>query len=104
MGAHRAGGRYCLGPAKAGVLLIDKHGQCWDLVSFLRAQPGEEVDVEVFLGERERVPVRLLAKRVGDEQAMRRRANAMRWIKGKPKRVTRPSSLHRQAGSKRQRR
>jgi hypothetical protein len=40
--------------ANAGTLLIDKRGQCWDLVSFLDAQPGDEVDVEVFLGKRER--------------------------------------------------
>ena len=104
MRAHRAAGRYCLAPAKAGVLLIDKHGQCWDLVSFLRAQPGEEVDVEVFLGKRERVPVRLLAKRVSDEQARRRRASAKRWVEGKPKGVRRPNEHHRQSGAKRQRR
>ena len=91
-------------PPKAGVLLIDKHGQCWDLVSFLRAQPGEEVDVEVCLGKRERVPVRLLAKRVGDEQARRRRANARRWVEGKPKGVRRPNERHHPSGAKRQRR
>ena len=50
--------------ANAGTLLIDERGQCWDLVSFLGAQTDEEVDVQVFLGKRERLPVRLIARRV----------------------------------------
>src|SRR5438270_10033506 len=33
------------------ILLIDERGQCWDLPSFLRAQKGEEVDVQVCLGK-----------------------------------------------------
>src|SRR3989442_6644050 len=64
MRAHGKAGCWWVTTAKAGTLLIDERGQCWDLVSFLRAQTGEEVDVGVFLGKRERLPVRLIARRV----------------------------------------
>src|SRR2546421_1874335 len=103
MRAHSAARRYCLSAAKAGTLLIDARGQCWDLPSFLRAQKGEEVDVQVCLGKRERVPVRLIAKRVSPEQAKRRRANATRTLEGKPKGVRRPNERTRRADGKRQR-
>ena len=103
MRAHSAARRYCLSAAKAGTLLIDARGQCWDLPSFLRAQKGEEVDVQVCLGKRERVPVRLIAKRVSPEQAKRRRANATRTLEGKPKGVRRPNERTRCATGKRQR-
>src|SRR6266550_8479143 len=71
MRAHGQAGCYWLTAAKAGTLLIDERGQCWDLVSFLRAQKGEEVDVQVSLGKRERLPVRLIARRVSAERAKR---------------------------------
>jgi len=104
MRAHGKAGRYWLTAAKAGTLLIDERGQCWDLVSFLRAQTGEEVDVQVYLGKRERLPVRLIARRVSPEQAKRRRANATRSVEGKPKGVQRPNARKRRAaGDKRQR-
>ena len=97
-------GHYWLTPAKAGTRLFDKRGQCWDLVSFLRAQPGDEVDVEVYLGKQERLAVRLIARRVSPEQARQRRARAQRSKEGKPKGVQRPNARKgRQAGAKRQR-
>jgi len=104
MRAHGQAGRYWLTAATAGTLLIDTRGQCWDLVSFLRAQTSEEVDVQVSLGKRERLPVRLIARRVSPEQAKRRRANATRSVEGKPKGVQRPNVRKRRAaGDKRQR-
>jgi hypothetical protein len=51
MGAHGKAGCYWLTTAKAGTLLIDERGQNWDLVSFLGAQTGDEVDVQVRLGQ-----------------------------------------------------
>jgi hypothetical protein len=104
MRAHSAAERYCITAAKAGILVIDARGQCWDLPSFLRAQKGEEVDVQVLLGKRERVPVRLIAKRVSAEQAKRRRANATRTLEGKPKGVRRPNERTRCAAGKRRQR
>src|SRR6266480_920630 len=73
MRAHGNAGCYWLTAANAGTLLMDARGQCWDLVSFLGAQPGDEVDVQVCLGKRERLPVRLVARRVSAE---RRRKSA----------------------------
>jgi hypothetical protein len=85
-------------------VLIDERGQSWDLVSLLGAQPGEEVDVQVSLGKRERLPVRLIARRVSPEQAERRRAKANRSLEGKAKGVQRPNVRKRRpADSKRQR-
>ena len=104
MRAHGKAGCYWLTAANAGTLLIDERGQCWDLVSFLGAQTGEEVDVPVFLGKRERLPVRLIARRVSPERAEQRRASAHRSQEGKRKGVQRPNARKRRpAGAKRQR-
>jgi len=104
MRAHGQAGRYWLTAAKAGTLLVDGRGQCWDLVSFLRAQKGEEVDVQVHLGKHERLAVRFIAKRVSPEQAKRRRAGANRSMEGKAKGVQRPNArTRRPARAKRQR-
>ena len=103
MRAYGEAGCFWLTTAKAGILLIDAHGHCWDLVSFLRAQTGEEVDVQVCLGKRERLPVRLVARRVSAEQAQRRRQSANRNKEMKVKGVQRPNEKRRAAGDKRQR-
>ncbi len=78
-------GQYWLTQAKATLTVIDQAGQCWDLLSFLRAQTSDEVEVEVFVGKRERLPVRLLAVRVSPEEARRRRAGANGRITHRPK-------------------
>jgi hypothetical protein len=46
--AHGKAGCFWLTSANAGTLLIDARGQCWDLVCFLRAQTGDEVEVQVL--------------------------------------------------------
>src|SRR2546423_13512891 len=78
-------GQYWLTQAKATLTLIDQRGQCWDLLSFLRAHKGEVVDVDLFVGKRERLPVRLLAVRVSPEEAQRRRQRANSRITHPPK-------------------
>ena len=78
-------GQYWLTQAKATLTLIDQRGQCWDLLSFLRAQKSEVVDVELFVGKRERLPVRLIAVRVSPEEAKRRRERANERITHPPK-------------------
>ena len=104
MRAHSQAGRYWLTAAQAGILLVDARGQCWDLVSFLRAQQDEEVDVQLFLGKKERLAVRLIAKRVSPEQAKLRRAHANGLVEGKVKGVQRPNErTRRPPGSQRQR-
>jgi Transposase DDE domain len=104
MRAHGKAGCYWLTTANAGTLLIDERGQCWDLVSFLGAQTGDEADVQVVLGKRERLPVRLIARRVSPAQAERRRKSATCSVEGKPKGVQRPNECTRRAaGDKRKR-
>ena len=104
MRAHGKAGCYWLTAANAGTLLIDERGQCWDLVSFLGAQTGDEVDVQVVLGKRERLPVRLIARRVSPEQAERRRKSATCSVEGKPKGVQRPNERTRRAGGDKRKR
>ena len=103
MRAHGKAGRYWLTTAKAGTLLIDERGQCWDLVSFLSAHRGDEVDVQVLLGKRERLPVRLIAKRVSPSKPSDERARP-RAPGGQSQGVQRPNGRKRRpADSKRQR-
>ena len=78
-------GQYWLTQAKATLTLIDQRGQSWDLLSFLRAHTGEVVDVELCVGKRERLPVRLIAVRVSAEEAKRRRERATERITHPPK-------------------
>jgi hypothetical protein len=103
MRAYGQAGCYWLTPAKAGTLIIDERGQCWDLVSLLRAQQGDEVDLQVSLGKHERLPVRLIARRVSPAQAGQRQKRATVTQEGPPKGVQRPNVRKRVAGSKRQR-
>jgi hypothetical protein len=103
MRAHGKASCYWLTAANAATLLIDERGQCWELVSFLCAQAGEEVDVQVCLGKHERLPVRLLARRVSAEQAARRRKNADSIVARRAKGVQRPNEKRRAAGDKRRR-
>jgi len=77
--------QYWLTQAKATLTVIDQAGHCWDLLSFLRAQTGDEVDVEVYVGKRERLPVRLMAVRVSAQEARRRREGANGRITHQPK-------------------
>ena len=104
MRAHGQAGCYWLTAATAATLLIDERGQCWDLVSFLRAQTGQEVDVQVCLGKRERLPVRLVARRVSAEQAERRRKHATGIVARRAKGVQRPNAkTHRPTNGRRPR-
>lgn len=85
MGQRGKQGQYWLTQAKATLTLIDQRGQYWDLLSFLRAQKSEVVDVELFVGKRERLPLRLIAVRVSPEEAQRRRERGNSRITHPPK-------------------
>ncbi len=101
MRAHGKAGCFWVTSATASTLLIEAHGQCWNRVSFLAAQGSNEIDVEVVLGKRDQLPVRLIARRVSAEQAQRRRRSANRDKALKPKGVRRPNEKRRAAGDKR---
>jgi hypothetical protein len=92
-------GQYWLTHAKAPLIIIDERGQCWDLLAFLGAQSGDEVDTHVFVGKRERLPVRLIAVRVSAQEAQRRREQANKQITHPRKRL--PGSDPRQAQAQR---
>ncbi len=89
-------GCYWLSPAKAALVYVDRRGQCWDLLSLLRAQPGDVVDLDVYAGKQDRLPVRLIARRVSPEQAKQRRERANKEVerhgKGCQRRGRRPAS------------
>src|SRR2546423_1625636 len=78
-------GQHWLTQAKATLTPIAQRGQCWDLLSFLRAQQSEVMDADLFVGKRERLPVRLIAVRVSPEEAKRRRERANERITYPPK-------------------
>jgi hypothetical protein len=78
-------GQYWITHAKATRPILDKRGQCWDLLAFFEAQEGQQVDVEVFVGKQEPLPVRLIAVRVSKEEAQRRRGRANKQITPPPK-------------------
>lgn len=102
-------GQFFLTQAKASVRLRDERGLWWDLPRFLSKQPEGEVDVRVVLGKREQVPVRLIAVRLSEEQANRRRARAGACITHPPKgcqaqRVGEPKSQGQRQGKQKHKR
>ena len=63
----------------------------WDLLKFLETHcknEGEELDIQIELGLKERVPCRLMAKRVSDKQAMVRRCKLISEAKAKGEKVS----------------
>lgn len=56
---------------RAKVVTLDD--KIWDLLDFLQAQPGNAIDCQILLTAQHRVPARLLAVRVAQEVADRRR-------------------------------
>jgi hypothetical protein len=66
----------CRLPARPA--LFDAAGRRWEVGAFLAAQRADTVDAPVRLGAAERVPVRLLARRVPPEVAARRRRRLRR--------------------------
>lgn len=99
-------GCYGLSPATAALVSVDRRGQCWDLLSLVRAQLGDVVDLDGYAGKQDRLPVRLIARRVAPEQAKQRRERANQEVerhgKGCQRRGRRPASRA-QGRTKRQR-
>jgi hypothetical protein len=61
---------------KHGTTLYDAHGVALDLVAYLRRQATGWLDLSIRLGVRQRLPCRLIAVRVPEEVANRRRQQA----------------------------
>lgn len=68
-----AQGAYWLSRAQIQVKVYTQEGRKWSLVELLRAIPDTEIDLPVELGVQSRLPARLLAVRVPQEVADRRR-------------------------------
>lgn len=80
-------GVYWLSRVKSccGVYYEDKR---WDLLSLLENRCKDEMDIQAFLGFKERVPCRLLAVRLPDEIAKIRRCKLISEAKAKGKPVS----------------
>ena len=103
MRRHDQEGRFWLTQAKAHLKLYDQRGQCWDLLDFLEAQGSERIDVQVQVGVKQRLPMRLLAVRLPEEQVKERRQRANKSWEGKPKGCRPPGKGRRSQQGRRQR-
>lgn len=73
LAAYSAAGVYWLTRPTVNTLLWTADGQCLEQVAVLAQQSADQVDLPVLLGKDQRVPCRLLAWRVPQEVADRRR-------------------------------
>lgn len=64
---------FFLSRLKVRTVLYDAEGQRLDLAAFLKAQPGQSIDLPVQMGGKHRLPVRMLAIRVAEAVANERR-------------------------------
>jgi hypothetical protein len=64
---------YWITRVKAATGIVDQEGKRWKLLDFVRAQNSERIDRQVKLGFNEQIECRLIAVRVSDETASRRR-------------------------------
>lgn len=90
--AYDRQGVYWLTRWKHGTALSTPRGRVADLAAWLAGQPGAGVDVPVQVGSRQRLACRLLAQRVPDAVAERRRARVRKDAADKGYRV-RPERL-----------
>jgi hypothetical protein len=83
-------GAYWLSRLKSGTKVFNAQGDKIDLVAHLRAAGQADVDMDVELGSEQRLPCRLIARRVPAEVAAQRRQRLLAKCK---KRGNRPSAL-----------
>jgi len=73
MQAWSASGSYWLSYLRFNTVVLDENQQRQNLLQLLQAQNNPHIELKVFLGEKPRVPARLIAVRVQQETADRRR-------------------------------
>lgn len=80
---------FWLSRGKAGTVIYDADGQCWDEITDLleRAADGTVVDIPVEMGARERLPGRLVAVRAPQEVVDQRRRRLRKLARAKGKTV-----------------
>ena len=76
-------GVYWLSRVKSNCDVFDENGKRWDLLGLLKKHCHDELDMQVMLGVKEKVPCRLLAVPVPDEVAKVRRCRLISAAKGK---------------------
>lgn len=76
-----AQGVYWLSRVKSQCGVYDSNGKQWDLVHLLDEHCRDRMDIQVFLGVKERVECRLIAFRVSDEVARIRRCRIIKEAK-----------------------
>ena len=67
-------GVYWLSKVKSQCDVYDENGKRWDLLKLLKKRCQDELDMDILLGAKEKVPCRLLAVRVPDTVAKLRRS------------------------------
>jgi hypothetical protein len=83
-------GAYWISRLKSGTKVFNGQGHKIDLVTYLRAAGDADVEIDVELGSEQRLPCRLIARRVPTEVAAQRRQRLLDKCK---KRGNRPSAL-----------
>jgi len=81
-------GKYWLSKVKAMCKAYTSDGKQWDLVNLLERYCQGKMDMQVFLGVKERVPCRILAIRVPDKVANERRRKLNETARDKGKAVS----------------
>ena len=85
---YDAQGVYFLSRLPSRSVLYDGQGKKWRLAAFLAAVQGDQVDEQVEVGAKKRLPARLLAVRVPAEVAQKRRERLRKTAKKKGRKVS----------------
>jgi len=84
-------GVYWLSRVKSSCDLLDESGRRWGLLELLKNHCHDELDMQIMLGVKEKVPCRLLAVRVPDEVAKLRRCKLISEAKREGKKPSKKS-------------
>ena len=79
---------YFLSRLPSRSVLFDAQGRKWRLSAFLAAQPGQRLEVQVEVGAQARLPCRLLAERVPEAVAEKRRQRLRKQAQKKGRQVS----------------
>jgi len=85
LSAAQARGQYWLFRLHPQTAIFTADDKSWDLASLLSAQSGQEVELAVELGAKERLPARLFARRVPPQIAEQRRRRVREQAKRRGK-------------------
>jgi hypothetical protein len=84
-----AQGVYWISRLQVQTVVLDRNGRRWDLLKLLEAQGSNQVDILVHIGVENRLLCRLVARRVSQETADRRRQKLWKEARQDEKAVSR---------------